>query len=226
MIYGLEKYEEKVRRLLGKVPLLKTEQVIIFLMKTYGDMSEELAASILTAIQRRGYLLLSEDGWCMTKPIYVELTGDNAFADHYSYGPFRLPPMEDLCRERNKKVTDIMWLIADLAPLSEDFFLTGAPWDAAFVDEGDEDRPSRIYEFIHISERAENAMMEMLRILPKIEEKEERDAIVRIAVMENGTHSWKIPRRGFRSIVEIDDESPTHYRIAEKREGKEVWADE
>ena len=226
MIYNLEDYEEYVRGLLKKVPLMRTEQLKICLRKTFVNMPEDVTQSILVAIQRRGYLLMSVDGWTMTKGIYVELTGDNAFKNHLSHGPFRLQEMNEICKNRNKKIVDLMWLIADLSPSSEDFFFATSPWDIAFVDEGSEDKQSKIYEIIYVPERSENAKAEALRLLPKMEHKDDRAAITRIAVMENANHEWKIPHKGFKFIVQIDHDSPKHYRVVKKREGEEVWSDE
>ena len=226
MIYHMEEYESLVRKILQKMPVVRTEQLVLFLKKTFMGITDDAAMHILVGIQRKGYVLLSIDGWAMKKSIYVELTGDDAFAELLSYGPYRLRFMEKICREFYPKRVKLLWLIADLAPMSEEFFLSEKPWDLVFVSEDNADQPARIYEFIYISAQGESAAAEMLRTMPKIKEKEDRESIIRIALMENSAHSYKIPYRGFRYIAETDDSSPAHYRITERRKKEEAWKDE
>ena len=225
MIRGLEEYETYIRKILKKVPLMRTEQMEIMLMKTFEGTDRTLAGQILTAVQRRGYLLLSEDGWLMTKGIYVQLSGDTFYDGLLPQGQCRLPEMDGLCRDFWRGQTEPMWVIADLAPSSNGFLMNCGVWDAAFITEDEEEKEAKIYELIWIPGRLERVKCELLRTLPEVKDKADRRLIVRIAVMENGVHAYKVPYKGIRYIVEPDG-SARHYRIAEKRTGEEVWQDE
>ena len=225
MIRGLEEYETYIRKILKKVPLMRTEQMETMLMKTFEGTDRTLAGQILTAVQRRGYLLLSEDGWLMTKGIYVQLSGDTFYDELLPQGQCRLPEMDALCRDFRRGQTELMWLIADLAPMSNDFLMSCGVWDAAFITEDEEEKEAKIYELIWIPGRLERVKCELLRTLPEVKDPADRRLIVRIAVMENGVHAYKVPYKGIRYIVEPDG-SARHYRIAEKRTGEEVWQDE
>jgi len=225
MIRGLEEYENHIRKILKKVPLMRTEQMEIMLMRTFEGTDRALAGQILTAVQRRGYLLLSEDGWLMTKAIYVQLSGDTFYDGLLPQGQCRLPEMDALCRDFRRGQTELMWVIADLAPSSNDFLMSCGVWDAAFITEDEEEKEAKIYELIWIPERLERVKCELLRTLPDVKDRADRRLIVRIAVMENGVHAYKVPYKGIRYIVEPDG-SARHYRIAGKRTGEEVWQDE
>jgi len=225
MIRGLEEYENHIRKILKKVPLMRTEQMEIMLMRTFEGTDRALAGQILTAVQRRGYLLLSEDGWLMTKAIYVQLSGDTFYDGLLPQGQCRLPEMDALCRDFRRGQTELMWVIADLAPSSNDFLMSCGVWDAAFITEDEEEKEAKIYELIWIPERLERVKCELLRTLPDVKDRADRRLIVRIAVMENGVHAYKVPYKGIRYIVEPDS-SARHYRIAGKRTGEEVWQDE
>ena len=95
MIYNIENYEEFIKSLLRRIPLCYTAQLNEALCNSFENVTEEVAEKILFSIQRRGYVLLSPDGWAMAKGV-VQRIMQTKNGEYYSDNPFyKLPPMKD-----------------------------------------------------------------------------------------------------------------------------------
>lgn len=241
MIDNYETYSNYVRGILKKVPILKTGQLISALMSEYEDkdMDAQFALAILHAIQRNGHVLLSSGGWAMTKGAYRMYSKDKFGTAIESNADFRLGDkisvfsddqhrivqsvnMEKLLSNKDLKMIDCMWVVADLMPLSEHFIIGTDPWNLIFVSE--DDAGGTCYEVVKINETSENATIEMLRNTPRITDHEMRDSICRIAVLDSADHAWKVPYIGFTHICVLDKQSETGYSVIETR-GDDRWSD-
>lgn len=247
MIAGLEGYETFVRSILKRVPLLKTEQLIKALVNNFEDIDKDVAKSILFAIQRRGYVMLSETGWAMTQAMYLGLTSDKFFDGVIKNNAYRIPekiyqfgidketekngPLKEITIEeevhKNRlQLQKCMWLVIDMLPDSFDFVVTETPWNVVFVSEPSDDRDGLLYQITYIPSKNEDLHIEILKSLPKIEDKELRENIRRIAIMEDERHAWKLPYIGFSHICVIDDNEEAHYRILNTgRKREDMWKD-
>ena len=251
MIYGMEEYEDFIREILRKVPILKTEQLKICLMNSFNDISEEVAREILTAIQRRGYILLSKAGWAMTKRMYKDITNDvrgtfikvkdeeTGLYDPYHYLEEKLSVygkdhnkiikcdyVENLISEKKKDIVDCMWIIAEMMPASEEFCFGNTPWTVMFHSPPTEKVDGKLFQISKISSKTEDSRIEMIKSLPKIKDKNLLKNIRRIAIMDDENHAWKIPYLGFTHVLKIDESIPKKYKIiGEPRQMKEIWKD-
>ena len=82
MIYELEsKYEVFIKNILKSIPILRAKQLIICLEKSFEECAsnKELPLEILKALQRKGMLMLTYDGYVITRGAYVYLTNDKFF---------------------------------------------------------------------------------------------------------------------------------------------------
>lgn len=257
-IIHFDQYKNVVTDVLNKVQVLRTDQLASIVMGYSEELDDNVdrktAQSILTAIQRNGYVLMNEDGWAMTKSAHLTLT-NGKFSENISHSNnFRINKILERIeyKENNvrkvsksgtvekflsrKQLDDIeaMWIIADMYPVSENFTKEcSPPYNFEFIQNGEpaneengfEAVPSILYQIIYINSVDENAMIAMLESLPKIKEKAMRDSIMRVVVMENPKHAWKIPYVGVSHICKIDPESDTHYTVVETRDDDIRWRD-
>lgn len=257
-IIHFDQYKNVVTDVLNKVQVLRTDQLASIVMGYAEELDDNVdrakAQSILTAIQRNGYVLMNEDGWAMTKTAHLTLT-NGKFSENISHSNTfrinntleRIKYMENNVRKVSKSGTvdkflsrkqldDIgaMWIIADMYPVSANFTKECCPpYNFEFIQNGepaDEENgyeavPSLLYQIIYINAADENATISMLEALPKVKEKAMRDSIMRVVIMENPKHAWKIPYVGVSHICALDPKSDTHYTIVETRSDEERWRD-
>ena len=58
-----------------------------------------------------------------------------------------------------------------------------------------------------------------------ISDKETRETVRRIAIIDNANHAWEVPYVGFKYICVLDDDSPQNYKVIEKRNNEDLWKD-
>ena len=243
MISNLEKYSDFIRTIMKKVSIVPIDLLIISLENAYPDTvtSDEYAMSILKAVQRNGYLLMSKSGWAMTKSAY-RMHSNDKFGNGIDYkAPFRIGEkinvfstdnssivksldIEDTVSFKLRKVIDCLWIVGDMLPESKDFITPLDFWDIAFVSEETGDDIPMTYELVSVPENMENAYAELMRNLPRINDSEMRDSIVRIVLMENSDHAFKIPNICVKHICELDENSSTGYRVVETRNDDVAWS--
>ena len=251
MIQGINDYEDFIRNLLKKVPLMYTEQLIIALKNTFNDVNDTLAASILLALQRRGYLLLSESGYVMTKGMYRKLTSDKFYDGITLNSDIRIP--EEIYKFTTKKVAitngftkekwakdkrgtvdsfldkngkallNCMWVIVDMLPSSENFILGNSPWNIVFDKEANEKSDGILYEVTYIPSNLMRVRCEALKQLPPIEDKEFRNQVRRIAIVDDESNIDLIPKIGFSHICKLNPELDTRYEVIKKIDQSEAW---
>ena len=226
MIYNLEIYEDYIKSILKRMPILKTDQLLRCLVKTYKEMDDDLALQTLHALQRKGYVLLSPDGWAMTKGEYQAISQDKFNKGISDDDFFRLPNMSFKVEKYgpSSDYIDSFWLVADLMPMAMNFIkLEGSPWYFAFDTSAAPEKPPRLYEITRIPKDKEDTRALVLRTAgPKITDKDLQSKIIRIALIENPGHAWVVPYIGFKYICVLDGRAKSHFRIVETRT-EDIW---
>lgn len=229
MIFHLSEYEAVVQKVFEKTPVIKTEQLILFLTKTFAISDAELPLKILHALQRNGTLFLSKDGWTVSKPFGEWAFASSRCSDNDGNGLGEIEPVLRLGQIQSLRniwdITDCFWLLLDSLPDSMDFVIPQVPWSLAFYLKTP-DETVKLCELVRIRSGEEFIKGELLKCLPKIENREAREGIMRIAVMDDETRIWTVPHIGFTHICKLDDENGHHYRVIEKRAQEEVWAED
>ena len=237
-----DEYYDFIKEIMRKVPALPIELLIIALMNYFPELvpNSKLALFILREIQRNGHILLSSDGWAITKEMYLFYTNDKGrnynvnsatrLGDKIAVFSERNPDeivkevsISDLISNKDKKVIDCLWIVFDLLPDSNDFVIGVDPWNVSFCTEYDDD-PGTCYQIIRINNEFKDCYQDILRYLPKMTDFYERENTFRIAIVDTPEDASKVPYVGFRFICVLDNESETGYRIIENRETN-VWAD-
>lgn len=229
MIDRYAEYEDFIKHIIRTVPLLKTEQLKIMISRYFGQSLDSTDA-VLFALQRNLVIMMSQDGWSMSVGQYMRITGDSFLQGRNSYGTIedehnRLPPMNDLCRDINRPLSECLWIVADMLPDSRDFLLASSPWIVAFTSIPSEDRPSLLYEITYIPEGYEITRTELLKNIPKISSNKVKKGLRRICIIEDESYAFRVPYNGFSHIVKIDHSRKNHYRIIETR-NDDRWKDD
>ena len=233
-----EKYDDLLDQILYYFNPCKTEQLISALMKCYSEIETvRQARIILFKYQGRGRVLLSDDGYAITKGKYEQITEDTKGSKVDFYSQNRITRLENIVQNTcDTKLIDCLWILLDFMPASLDFSLSSKPFNLIFLSK------NRLYQVIKINANEIDRKVEMLKNIPycdfqlpvpnlddedkqkEIEQmyKDMKKNFVRIAILENEKHAWKIPEGlGFRFICTIDDTQNTHYKIVEQR--KKIW---
>ena len=223
-IYRLEEYKEFIQSIVRKVPILRTEQLSAALVNTY-DVNYKDALAILRELQNVGVLLLSEDGYAMTRQAYLKLMGGRKIEGAKTSYAAKISPMHELVakNEYYLNLIDCMWIVVDMLPLSQRFVVCPEPWDIVFDTASDDDNPSMFYQITRIPADREDVRCELLKCVRKISDYM-RDKTVRIAIMDNENHNWMVPHIGFSHIVKLDPSNYRHYVITETRSGDDLWS--
>lgn len=220
-------YENLIRSILRRVPLLKTRQLILCLKNCYSISKAESIHALIIA-QSHGYVMNSVDGYSMTSGQYVALTGDRFFdMVNYQSDKCIIKPISSIRDFCDRNLVDAMWIVADKMPQSIDFVVSNSPWFITFdtpIDSTNE--IGCLYQITNIPREKELVRLQLLRSLAPIQYKNMRKGIRRIAIIENEQHSFLIPRIGFSHIVAIDEEDEAGYRVVEKRAEEGRWDDE
>jgi len=225
MIYNIERYGEFIRKILRKIPYIKTRILIICLMNYFTDVNEKMAKEILYELQSEGECLLSKDGWAITKGMYYRIS-DDKFRDNFKYhNDYRLDNMEAYLEGLNKDDVDVMWLVADLMPDAENFIVCDTPWNIMFDIPSSELQEPKLFQLIRIPGAVEDERIELLKNSKRlIPEEKILDSIRRIAIIDNPEHSFKIPRLGFTRICVLDEKQTKGFRVVEVRD-TDIWSD-
>lgn len=227
-----EEYQESIRRMMRKVPVMRTQQLVLAIQHlSRKNVSEDVAMIYLTDMQSNGYLCMSIDGWAMTKGAYTAITGDNRYIRLEYKAPFIINFEIDTLVEKYltshqnyyKNLVDSMWVTVELLPLSEEFIATNFPWSISFIIYNKRIDKSYLYQITNISKRKEDAHIELLKDYARVDDEDLRKTYRRIAIIEDEKHAWKVPHLGFEFICVIDKNTPTGFRIVETRNEDEMW---
>lgn len=212
----------------------KTEQLIKVLTNSFANVSTQKAYEILYAYELNGNVLLSEDGWAMTKGKYLQVSGDSK-EDFIKYDQnVRIPPMENIINRQcdtELKYINCLWVLISFLPESLDFSDMSKPFHLSFMgkikSKNTNKTVNKLIEVIDIKADYEDIKIEQIKASPQLPDDEEiKKSIRRIAIIENEKHAWKVPERiGFTHVVTIDDSTASHFRVVEDRKkmGKAIW---
>ena len=76
MLSDIEPYLDFEQRILYRTGVLRRASMRISLCRTFEEMSGHYADMMIEALQYHGGVLISEDGWLITKGCYKRITGD------------------------------------------------------------------------------------------------------------------------------------------------------
>lgn len=215
---NFDEYKRFVKELLYYFNPMKTEQLEIALCKYFANINRETAKEILFKCQGKRAVMMSSDGWAMSRGKYLQLTSDSKF-DRLTNGKYTILPdmqryVEDNC---DLALINCLWVWVDMLPFSMDFSLTHKPFKITFTNS-----KKKLFEIMYISEIEEMSKIEMIKLLPSDLFDDSKDTIRRVIILENEDSYTKIPSgKGIRYIVTLDHFTKTHYRIVEKRE--DIW---
>jgi len=224
MIQNEEIYIEFLLGIIKKMSILKTEQLSRALYKTYQGMNRKIANNVLSNMQDHGSILLSPDGWAMTKGTYASISGDKLMENILNKSQFRIPPMDRMIKDYGISMDAIecLWIVIDMLPDSIDFVVNKNPWFLLFDTQKTNEDVSKLYEITRIPKNKEEARIEMLRAV-SVTKEPMRQSIVRIALIDDEKHSWMVPHIGFSYICVLDDNAKSHFKVIEKRTGENLW---
>ena len=242
MIYGIEEYERFIHDICSQIPVLKTEQLVKAIMKTYDGFTEMVAYEILFALQNNHRILLSEDGWAITKQLYKSITNDkfldslhlnnryyigqyvNKYGQNGSgkYTKGKDVKLESLLMNKYKRLINCAWLLIDMMPECERIVSFTNPWDLSFITTSEGNKQGKLYQLIYIPEKDESATLSLLNSMCNIDKPELRDSIRRIVILENENHAFKVQQIGVKFICSIDENEESKYKIIENR-SEDMW---
>jgi len=222
MIRNYKKFSKFVEDVMDRVPAVRTVAIRRAMLNYFGKEIGEntgLTASVLYAMQKEGLVLLSEDGWCITKDEYETYSDDyqGRLLDYES--KFRLGKITDkVYNQKNYRKNALIKafpVIVEMMPASYDFMIADRPFHYVFHGNTN-GKEKRLYEIIYIAEDDEDFLFAELRdFCPKLKDDLIRDKISRVAIFEKPleTHYKYLPKVGFTSVVEVFDEDVNEKEI-------------
>ena len=212
---NFEEYKSFVSELIYHFNPIRQDQLVLALKNYFNDIDDKAALEILDKCQTKRVILLSEDGWALTRGKYVQLTGDDRYKYMNTDKEHMLPRLTNVIQEQcNMKLINCLWILIDMLPASMDFALTHKPFQISFISSKKE-----LYEVIYIQKDEEDAKLEMLKNLPSDLFDIAKKTIKRVVILENEQHAFKVPHgKGIRFVLALDHTRENHYRIIEKRE--------
>lgn len=226
MLSDIEPYLDFEQRILYRTGVLRRASMRISLCRTFEEMSGHYADMMIEALQYHGGVLISEDGWLITKGCYKRITGDREFSLLRSGSKERIPAgVLEIEDERDRAIADCMVIAADMMPLSRDFEISAGHWYIQFIMPPKEKQPSLLFQITKIPKGEEFTMAQLLKNIPCVEKEETASHIRRIAVIEDPRCVSQVPFIGFRYICMLNEKSESGYRILEKRGEEEMWKD-
>ncbi|MBQ9037213.1 MAG: hypothetical protein IJ115_07160 [Erysipelotrichaceae bacterium] len=210
-------YERFLNELVYYFNPCRTEQLKRALIKNFANLSNEEAMVIITKYQNDGRILLSSDGWAMSKGKYVQMTKDSKYEEVDVNAEVRLPEMgrqiHACCNNKYFRLLDCFWVLIDMLPDSIDFSLTNKPFQLTFVAQ------NSLFQVISIPEDEEDLRCDMLKSLPTDYYESFKIKVKRIVLMQNPDHYWKLPENiGIKFIATVDDSKANHLRITKRIE--------
>lgn len=226
MMYSYQECEEYIKNISQRIPVLRTKQLARALYKLSPAISSTTEAMLtLQKVQRKGYILLSPDGFAITRGAYSIATNDRLMANlNTKVGEFAIPRIGPMLQEKKliTSATDCFWFACDFLPDSYEFIANLTPPWAICFDAMTSSGQNKLYQVAKIKRGEVYQAAEKLNSLPPVP-KQVHDSIVRIAVLEDPNERHVLPPLGFRFICRIDEGAPRGYKIIEKREGDQIW---
>ncbi|MGN1389133.1 MAG: hypothetical protein ACI4WR_05765, partial [Bulleidia sp.] len=226
MLSDIEPYLEFERRILYRAGVIRRTSMRQSLCRTFDGMDGHYADMMIEALQYHGGVLISEDGWLITKGCYKRITGDREFSQLRTGVKERIPAgVLEISDERDRAIADCMVVAADMMPFSRDFEISAGHWYIQFITPPKGSHPSLLFQITKIPKGEEFTMIQLLKNIPCAEKEETASHIRRIAVIEDPRCASEIPYIGFRYLCILNESSANGYRIVEKRNEEEMWKD-
>ena len=222
MVYFETDYENLLIDMMKKSSIYRLRQLVLCLTNSFAISDKEALDAIYNA-QRNGYLLISTDGWVISKGLYQSMFDDKLFDKLVPIAKERIPfDINDYCREYRKDYVASLWLVADFMPDSKDFSECSFPFTYSFIKEGK--AANSLIEICYFAHEDAELMQEMLKIQPRIDSDSLKDRIRRIAIVEDKNDAIYVPYLGFSHIVKIDERRKDGVAVIEQRKKDERWA--
>jgi len=224
MIRPFNVYEQFITDLIDKVSFMRTQTLVNCICRYYGKVYEADALMHIRNVQKLGYILVTADGWCLTKAKYRSMCDDKNFSNITLNNSYRLDSIKGLrITASDRNYADAMMVVADMMPLSSDFMIGASPWYIQFITAEKEARASRLFQITTFKAGEEMAMEELLLSLRPVEHDEFKAQLRRIAILENPNMSWCVPRIGFTTICTLDNTASSGLKVVEKRAPEDAW---
>lgn len=223
--------EKVVRGILEREPILWVSQLAQALHRIYPKMTEKTQNSILLDLAHQNKLFLSEDGFVMTGNAYQNISGDRFFKNLLPDFFFRLPEeTENIQRAYPEKLGELsaFWVLLDLFPFAYDFYKPNGIWNyvcpVSVTGNFGEIVSERLFEILYLPKGREEIRCRELWDTERTGDGEILQNVIRIAVMEDPSLSFLVPKLGFRYITTLDENEKKHFKITETRT-ENVWGD-
>ena len=222
MIINTEKYQSFVESIMYKCGVLRATTMINCLKNQYETIqSINDAIYVLQVIQDFSEIMLSDDGYIITKGCYLRIVDDPYFLNiRYGQQINKIPAgIIHITNSSDIEIIECMPIVADMLPDSFNFIVTGFPWKLQFISN------SKLYQICHVSTVEEIPFSILLNSLPEISNADYKNHIRRIAIIDDPSHAYLIPKIGFTAICIYDPNNiQKEYSIIQKRD-KDAWKD-
>lgn len=227
MIRETNVYEQFILDLITNVNFIRTKTAAACMCNYFPRISDTDAYIYIHSCQKLGYILTTEDGWCISKPHYHRMSENDTTIS--AIDKFRYNSIESInglhISKSDMNIADCMMIVADMMPLSENYILSPSPWYISFVAKSESDPQGRLFQITTFRKGEEDAMGELLMTGYNFTDKEFRKQVRRIAILDDENKVKSVPSLGFTSLCVLDDEEPNGLRIVEKRKQETSWDD-
>lgn len=197
---------------LYRMPVMTLGQAVDTASLLFG-MPRKNALNTVKSLAKRGIIIITGNGFVTTKAAY------DIVADEYDEpgikGEVRIALFEP--KAKFLDCIDCYDTVIDMFPISENFMLTGKPFQISFVD----DERGILYEVMRYSKTNGRAWMALLSNMTY--SKEYAAITRRIILLDDEKQKVLVPYYGFTHICVA--EKPGGFRIIEKRDPKYAWKD-
>lgn len=228
MISNFEEVKIFTQKILQKVQVFRYTQLVEMLNRKF-NFESDISQSAIIDMQRRGYFIIEDSGYIITKQLYIQWSHDKFLDNISKNNEFSRLKMEfPIYSESNieGKITytqvgttsisnelkndryrydslKSMWIIASYIPDSEDFISCDRPFNLSFLKQTEDGNNTYLYQIMNTSTNDILAKRSMLFSAGKIDERF-TDSIFRIAIIEKEEHADLIPHLGFGMIVMLN----------------------
>lgn len=224
MIRAFNVYEQFIADLIGKVSFMRTDTVVNCLCRYFTRLYRADALMYIRSTQKLGYIIVTGDGWCLTKAKYRGMCDDKTFRNLTLDNSFRLESIAGLhVTAQDRNYADAMQVVADMMPQSSGFMIGASPWYIQFITEASEEKESRLFQITTFRKGEELAMEELLSSLNPPVHESLRSQIRRIAILDDPEMTWCVPHIGFTAVCTLDPEDEYRLKVVEKRSVEEAW---
>ena len=183
---------------------------------------EPKCLEIIMDAQKENYVLVSRDGYIMTKGYYIAKTSDN-FLDNVEMNNYKNKINFDFKPYAfdDQEMIECLTVVAGMMPVSEEYIQANTPWQFMFTTpahllknkEYKQKFNSCLYQICYVPHKNIAAYCLMLKNFQE-ENLDNRKYIKRIAVVENPEDAFLIPYIGFTNIVKVKNDK---FEIVEQR---------